>query len=54
VDCHNNPRARGIFERDIKRITQYFASSGVHVDSAELAAELWTRHVPEPENPVEF
>jgi RIO kinase 1 len=54
VDCHNNPRARGIFERDIKRITQYFASSGVHVDSAELAAQLWTRYVPEPEHPLEF
>jgi RIO kinase 1 len=49
VDCQNNPRARGIFERDIERVAHYFERVGWSVDARRLAAELWTKHVPEPE-----
>jgi RIO kinase 1 len=49
VDCQNNPRARGIFERDIERVTQYFERVGWSVDPRRLAAELWSKYVPEPD-----
>jgi RIO kinase 1 len=49
VDCQNNPRARGIFERDIERVAQYFDRVGWSVDARRLAAELWAKHVPEAE-----
>ncbi len=44
VDCRNNPRARSIFERDIERVTQYFAGAGYSVDPRPLARELWEQH----------
>jgi RIO kinase 1 len=47
VDCRNNPRARGIFERDIERVTQYFEGAGFSADPRRLARELWSKHVPE-------
>jgi serine/threonine-protein kinase RIO1 len=50
VDASNNPRARAIFARDIKQVVQYFGRSGVSVDPAQLAQELWANHVPEPED----
>jgi len=49
VDCQNNPRARGIFERDIERVAQYFDRVGWSVDARRLASELWSKHVPEAE-----
>ena len=49
TDCNNNPRARGIFERDIERIAQYFERSGLVIDAPRLAKELWSKHVPEQE-----
>jgi RIO kinase 1 len=49
VDCHNNPRAREIFERDIERVTQYFAGMGWSVEPRQLARELWAKHVAEPD-----
>lgn len=52
TDCHNNPRARGIFERDIARVAQYFERSGLAIDAPRLAKELWSKHVREPELPV--
>ncbi|MCU0684957.1 MAG: hypothetical protein MUF34_22370 [Polyangiaceae bacterium] len=47
VDCQNNPRARGIFERDIERVAHYFERVGWRVDARRLAGELWSKHVPE-------
>ncbi len=43
VDPHANPEAREIFDRDVLRICQYFASQGVDSDPAALAEEIWTR-----------
>lgn len=40
----SNPSSWGIFQRDVTRICQYFASQGVRVDSRKLAVELWTSH----------
>jgi RIO kinase 1 len=50
VDCQNNPRAREIFERDLERVTQYFARFGVNTDPRRLARELWSKHVPGAEH----
>lgn len=47
VDCRNNPRARGIFERDIERVTQYFDGAGWSVDPRRLARDLWAKHISE-------
>lgn len=49
VDCRNNPRARGLLERDIERVTQYFSRAGVHADPQRLAGELWSKHFAEPD-----
>ncbi len=39
-----NPTAWMIFQRDITRICQYFASQGVVYDHRKLAADMWTSH----------
>lgn len=39
-----NPSAWTIFERDVTRVCQYFASQGVRTNARTLAAELWTSH----------
>jgi RIO kinase 1 len=49
VDCLNNPKARGLFERDIERVVQYFVRFGIDLDHRELAAELWSKHVADSE-----
>jgi RIO kinase 1 len=39
-----NPSAWGIFQRDVKRVCQYFEAQGVKTHAARLAADLWTSH----------
>ena len=39
-----NRHAYTIFERDMKRICDYFAQQGVKTDPKSLALELWTSH----------
>ncbi len=39
-----NPAAWTIFQRDVRRICQYFASQGLKRDARKLAANLWTSH----------
>lgn len=51
LDCQNNPRAREMFERDIERVTQYFSSMGCSTEPRELARQLWSKYVAEPEHP---
>jgi len=46
ADAQNNPKARALFERDIERVTGYFARCGHATDARQLARELWSRHVP--------
>jgi RIO kinase 1 len=46
--CNANPRARGLFGRDIERIAQYFEGCGLTINAPQLAKELWLKHVPEP------
>lgn len=48
ADCHNNPKARALFERDIERVARYFERSGHAVDPRQLAQELWSNHVSVP------
>ena len=50
LDCRNNPKARAIFERDIQRVTAYFERFGWSVDPRQLARELWSRHVGDPDS----
>jgi RIO kinase 1 len=44
VDCQNNPRARSIFERDIERVSEYFAGVGFCADNQRLARQLWSKY----------
>ena len=44
VDPFQNPDAYKLFERDVERICQYFARSGIRSDPRALALELWDRH----------
>ncbi|MFN2114169.1 MAG: RIO1 family regulatory kinase/ATPase [Anaerolineae bacterium] len=45
IDPRDNPVARAVFERDIRRLCQYFAKQGVAADAPGIAADLWERHV---------
>lgn len=47
ASCHNNPRARALFERDIERVARYFERWGHGTDPRQLARELWAKHVSE-------
>lgn len=42
IDPAQNRSAYRIFERDLIRVSEYFARMGVHVQPRRLAAELWT------------
>ncbi len=42
VHPESNPSAWAIFQRDVTRLCQYFASQGVKRDARKLAADLWT------------
>ena len=44
VDVNNNPSAWTIFQRDVTRVCQCFASQGVKCDARKLATDLWTSH----------
>jgi hypothetical protein len=41
----SNRNARAIFERDVRRVCEYFLAQGVQVEPSHMAAELWERHV---------
>jgi RIO kinase 1 len=43
VDPAVHPSAFPLFERDVKRLCQYFARYGIATDPTALAAEIWTR-----------
>ena len=44
VQPEANPSSWVIFQRDVMRVCQYFASQGVKVNARKIAAELWTSH----------
>src|SRR5215207_8335898 len=44
VPPESNPTAWTIFQRDVTRICQYFATQGLKVSARKLATELWTSH----------
>lgn len=48
IDPWDNPDAWDIFQRDIRRLCQYFGRYGLPCDPARIAGELWARHGPEP------
>ena len=45
VNCYTNPNADVIFQRDIKRVCEYFARQGVQCDAETITATLWQRYV---------
>ena len=49
VDPTLNPDAADIFNRDVKRLCQYFARQGVNGDARELADNLWAGYGPRTE-----
>jgi RIO kinase 1 len=49
VDTRNNPKARALFERDVKRVAECFARDGWSIDPERLAHQLWAKHVPDRE-----
>ena len=44
VPPESNPTAWTIFQRDVTRICQYFATQGLRVSARKLATDLWTSH----------
>ncbi len=44
IAARTNPNARAFFERDVKRIAQYFGRAGVHVDPERWASQLWSKY----------
>lgn len=53
VDPLYNPSAWQFFNRDVKRLCQYFARYGIRVDASELAAGLWAAHLPGNANDIQ-
>jgi RIO kinase 1 len=45
ASARDNPDARPLFERDLRRLEQYFARFGVEVDVPRLVQRLWARYV---------
>jgi RIO kinase 1 len=45
VDSETNPDAFPIFERDIRRVCDYFARQGVPCDAAFITNDLWERYL---------
>lgn len=41
-----NQSARGILERDVRRVCEYFRGQGVERDPEALTAELWSQYAP--------
>jgi RIO kinase 1 len=48
ASARGNPEARDLLQRDVTRIVQYFARSGVDVDPVQLTHQLWKRHIATP------
>ncbi|HEX6509298.1 MAG TPA: RIO1 family regulatory kinase/ATPase [Chloroflexota bacterium] len=48
-DPVRNSDAYPLLTRDVTRLCQYFARYGIQTDAPELAHEIWTRHLPAPE-----
>ncbi len=44
VSPRDNRNAYAIFQRDVRRVCEYFARQGVRADAARLASELWEAH----------
>lgn len=44
TDVHANPNAEAILQRDVHRVSEYFARQGVRADPLALARELWERY----------
>lgn len=44
VSPHENPTAYAIFQRDIRRVCEYFGRQGVRADARQLSRELWETH----------
>jgi RIO kinase 1 len=45
VNCYTNRNAYVIFQRDIKRVCEYFARQGVRCDAEAITATLWQRYI---------
>ena len=45
VDPMSNPNARWIFDRDVKRVCEYFTKCGIETDWQTTAGDLWIRYV---------
>ena len=44
VSPHENRNAYAIFERDVRRVCEYFTRQGVRANARQLATELWQAH----------
>jgi len=44
VSPRENPGAFRIFQRDVRRVCEYFARQGLEVDAARIAQEMWEAH----------
>jgi len=44
INPEQNRNAFSIFERDVKRICEYFSKQGIEVDGEQIAAKIWMSH----------
>jgi len=44
VSPDDNRAAYAIFQRDVRRLCEYFISQGLALQPGRLAADLWTAH----------
>lgn len=44
IDPRLNPNAWSIFQRDVRRVCEYFTRQGVRVNPRKIAADFWSAH----------
>ncbi len=44
ADARGNPDAYSLFQRDVRRLCEYFARYGIESDPGRIAVDLWARH----------
>ena len=45
IDPMVNPNAYDFFERDVKRVCDYFAHNGVTIESKKVTYQLWNKYI---------
>lgn len=43
--AETNPHARAIFERDVRRVCEYFRAQGIRMQPSQIITDIWDRYI---------